>query len=411
MTIDKRVDKEGNLTGWRFRSCVGRDSERRQVWRTYFLPVDDPRITEATPKKQEKQVASIANSWERQQKDEYSKNQSKQDRSKLTLETFIKEVWLPQHVYDGSHKAASVAFYEQLSKSILTYQPLASKALSKITASDIKSYVVHLQTQATTQDGKPISQTSVKRRYETLRNVLNFGLRFGYISDDPFRTLSIKDKPRSSNHEIDYLRPKDVARYMDALSTEPLFWQTLETLLLACGLRRGEVVGLRWEDLDHESRTISINRNITVDPKSPKKYAVGSPKSGHGRTVPIPERLYSMLLELRSERENKLNVKFAPTAYIFCRDTDPAEPLYPCSITTWQSRFIKRHGLPNLSVHDLRHSSATLMLESGSTIKQVQEILGHASPKTTLEFYSAATEEAQRRAVEGVDALLNTKQA
>ena len=82
------------------------------------------------------------------------------------------------------------------------------------------------------------------------------------------------------------------------------------------------------------------------------------------------------------------------------------KPVYPTEPTRWQSKFVKRHNLPNVSPHDLRHTAATLALESGANMKQVQGLLGHADPTTTMQFYSAVTEQAQRRTVEGIESLL-----
>ncbi len=407
MTIEPRTDKTGKVVSFRLRCCVGRDSQRKQIWRTCTIP----RPEGLTPAKERKEVERLAAQWEAEQKAEYERTHSREDRSKLTLATFIQDKWWTQHVMDGSHKSTSIQFYRNLSNSIIEYKPIADKQLAKITAADIKGFIIYLQTRAVTKDGKPLSATTVKRTYETLRNVLNFALRFGYISSDPCQSLSVKDKPRKESHEIDYLKPKDINRFMAALEQEPLFWRTMETVLLVCGLRRGEIVALRWGDVDSDKHELNISRNITVDPSSPKKYAVGSPKSGHGRTVPLPKNLYDMLLALRKEQEEKYGMIFAPSAYVFCRDEDPSEPLYPSTPSLWHSRFIKRHDLPNLSVHDMRHSCATLMLESGSSVKEVQEILGHSSPQTTLSFYSAATEEAQRRSVERLEEMLNVKSA
>ena len=70
------------------------------------------------------------------------------------------------------------------------------------------------------------------------------------------------------------------------------------------------------------------------------------------------------------------------------------------------AQFVKRHHLPNMSPHDLRHTAATLALESGANLKDVQQLLGHADPSTTMAFYTGVTEEAQRRTVEGIESMI-----
>ena len=81
-------------------------------------------------------------------------------------------------------------------------------------------------------------------------------------------------------------------------------------------------------------------------------------------------------------------------------------PIYPTEPTRWTQKFIKRHNLPNVSPHDLRHTAATLAIESGASLKAVQILLGHQDSTTTMDFYAGITEQAQRRTVEGIESLL-----
>ena len=402
MTIEPRTDKAGKVISYRLRCCVGRDGQNRQVWRSCTIP----RPEGLTPKKEEAEVRRQADAWEQSQKAEYERTSEKRDTSKITLAAFIREIWWTQHVMDGSHKPTSISFYKNISDSILEYTPLADKQLQKITAADVKKYIVFLQTKATTKDGQPLSQTTIVRRYQTLRNILNFAIRFRYITDDPCKYLSTKDKPTKQAKAIDYLEPRDAQRFMKALEEEPLFWRTFETVLITCGLRRGEAIGLQWRDIDPEKLTITIQRNITIDANAPEKYSVGTPKSGESRTVPLSPHVYALLQSLKAEQQARFMARIPPTAYIFSRAENPLKPVYPTEPTRWQSKFVKRHNLPNVSPHDLRHTAATLALESGANMKQVQGLLGHADPTTTMQFYSAVTEQAQRRTVEGIESLL-----
>ena len=177
-------------------------------------------------------------------------------------------------------------------------------------------------------------------------------------------------------------------------------------VLITCGLRRGECTGLQWRDIDPDKLTLSIERNVTIDRNSPDKFRVGNTKTGEARTVPLSTRVYAFLMELKWEQETRLQMKLFPSAFIFCRSSDPRKPIYATEPTRWQRKFVERHGLPNVSPHDLRHTAATLSLESGANMKQVQELLGHSDPATTMESYAGITETAQRRTVEGIESLL-----
>ena len=193
---------------------------------------------------------------------------------------------------------------------------------------------------------------------------------------------------------------------MRCLESEPLFWRAFVNVLITCGLRRGECIGLQWRDIDVDKLTLSISRNVTMDKNSPDKIRVGSTKTGESRTVPLSPRVYGLLMQLKREQEERLQMKIMPICYIFSRQADPQRPIYPTEPTRFMRMFIGRHNLPDVSPHDLRHTAATLALEAGANLKEVQQLLGHADPATTMAFYTGVTEEAQRRTVEGIESLI-----
>ncbi|MCR4606417.1 MAG: site-specific integrase [Oscillospiraceae bacterium] len=267
-------------------------------------------------------------------------------------------------------------------------------------------------------EGEPYKKSTIQHHFATLRNIMEYARRFHYIDFDPCQDLSQKEKPHRDKKKVDFLAPKEAVRYMDCLKNEELFWRVFQNVLITTGLRRGEAVGLQWGDIDPEKLTITVQRNVTVDKDSESGYHIGNTKTGESRTVPISERLYKMLMALKADLENKLSekdddgnivtqVSIFPNGFIFNRELDPYTPIYPSTPTRWQSDFVKRHNLPNVSPHDLRHTAATLALESGADLKQVQELLGHKDPSTTMAFYAGVTDEAKRRTVEGIESIIN----
>ena len=160
-------------------------------------------------------------------------------------------------------------------------------------------------------------------------------------------------------------------------------------LLLTTGMRRGELVGLQWRDMDFDAGTVSINRNVAYTPQT--GLVVGTPKTVNSlRTVPLMPSVVSELEELRREVEANYPGADLKTAFLFPNKSGIYAPRTPDSITRRLERFMKRNGLPNLSPHDMRHSCASLLLANGADIKSVQEILGHADASTTLNFYVKA---------------------
>ena len=245
-----------------------------------------------------------------------------------------------------------------------------------------------------------------------------------------------KEKPHRGKKKVDFLEPAQAQRFIKAIEEDhyeatarlqkatkgsdeygkalgkyrtSLYWQCLMNVLITTGLRRGECAGLQWGDLDGEKLTLSISRNVSIDKDSPEKYHIGDTKTGEDRVVPISIRLYGLLMTFKREQEAKYQASLMPSAFIFCSESNPYAPLYPTTVTRHVSKFIKRHNLPNVSPHDLRHTAATLALESGADLKQVQELLGHKDASTTMQFYAGVTDEAKRRTVEGIESLITSK--
>lgn len=398
-TIIKKTDEAGKVVSYKLMCCVGRDDRYKQVWRT--KTIKSPGLT---PRREEKEVERIANEWEIAQKEEFKRNQNKEDKERITLAAFISAHWWVDHVMDGEHTPSSISFYRYMSEDIVEYFG-QKKRLSQIDAEAVKRYIKFLRTEARTKTGKPYSAATVQHHFATLRNIMEYARRFHYIQIDPCQDLAQKEKPHRDNKKVDFLSPDEAKKFMACLDKEPLFWRCLMNVLVTTGLRRGECVGLQWGDIDTEKLTLHISRNITIDRNSPEKYHVGKTKTGEERTVPISKRVYYLLMELKRQQSDVYGV-LLPTAYIFCTAQDPYKPIYPTEPTRWQSKFVKRNNLPRVSPHDLRHTAATLALESGADLKQVQELLGHKDPSTTMAFYTGVTEEAQRRTVEGIESLL-----
>lgn len=257
--------------------------------------------------------------------------------------------------------------------------------------------------------GEPFSRATIQHLFNTLRNILEYAVRFHYIPSDPCRELNQKEKPKLDPKKVDFLSPADARRFMLCLEKEPLYWRCYFNVLITTGLRRGEAIGLQWSDIDGEKMTLTVQRNVTTDKTSETKRHIGTPKTGETRTVPLSPRVYGLLKQLKAEQESKFQADLLPNAFIFCTADDPRLPRRPDEPTRILRKFIQKNHLPNVSPHDLRHTAATLALESGADLKQIQTLLGHSDPSTTMKFYTGVTEEAQRRTVDGIESLIAAK--
>lgn len=409
-TIVAKRNKSGEIISYKIMACVGRDDLYRQVWRTMTIK----RPEGLTPAKEYKEVQRQADAWEQVKREEFNRTHTRGDKTKITLKQFVDEHWMPDHVKDGEHTPQTVAFYEDMSADILDYFGPRQK-IASIDAEAVKRYIKWLRTDARTKPkikkdgkpgkpGRPYAASTIQHHFSTLRNILRYAERLDYISKDPTRKLSDKEKPHREEKPVDFLATDDARRFLACLDEEPLFWRAFMNVLIITGLRRGECVGLQWSDFHADDLTLDIRLNVTIDKNAPGKIHIGKTKGKEGRTVPISARVAELLQEHRREQAN--GGKLLGRAYIFSSPGDPYTPIYPTTPTKWQASFVKRHKLPKVSPHDLRHTAATLALEAGANLKDVQTLLGHKDPATTMKFYAGISRARQRITADGIENLI-----
>jgi integrase len=161
-------------------------------------------------------------------------------------------------------------------------------------------------------------------------------------------------------------------------------------LLLTRGLRRGELCGLRWEAIDLDAGTATIDHTLVV---VDGKMQVSTPKtSSSRRSLPLDPSLVSLLIGHRKRQlEDRLRAggAWTDTGYVFVEQL--GYPYSPEVVSDRFDRLVKSSGLPRIRLHDTRHTAASLMLASGVSVKVVQEMLGHSSPAITLAIYAHTT--------------------
>ena len=371
--------KDGKIISYKFRVCVGRDEFGKQIFRctTWKVP------TGLIPSRMEKAVQKAAAEWEKSVRAEYQKDlldpervrKREIERTKTEFSFFVREVWYPVCICDGEHKPTTTEFYRHISNQIADY--FNGKVLQSISSTDIEKYLIYLHTQYKTKQGKPLSTKTIRHHYCVLGFVFSYALKMQYIWKNPMDRV---DSPKIQRKKVDALTSVEAMRFFTLLNHCPIDFRCMMSLMITTGIRRGELMGLQWGDIDFEGCVISICRNVTYTPVS--GIVVSSPKTFCSiRQIPLIPSVATLLQEFRNNAEgNKQD-------YLFPKDGNPSLARDPNSVTRRVKRFMKLNDLPDMSPHDLRHSCATLLLENGADIKSVQEILGHTNASTTLNFY------------------------
>ena len=396
-SIKENRNKAGEIISYRFRACVGRNDAYKQIFRT--VTIDRPEGM--TPAKERKEVERLAAEWEKKEREAFRQGMSA-EKDKITLAGFIREHWTPDHVENGKHSANGREFFKYTAGIVVEYFGEKMK-LVEVTPERIKRFLKWLRTE------KQYSEATQQHILHTLSNILNYAVRTSYLDRNPTERLAAADKPTVTAKPIDFLTVDEARLFLEALEKAPLFWRAFYNLLLFAGLRRGEALGVKWSDYDAQEKTLTICRNITPDKEADSKKCVKSTKTGRNRVVPIADGLADLLERRREDVIGKYG-KVSPDWFIFGKDEQPDAPLYPTSATTWLRRFERRNGLREVSCHDLRHSAASLGMEAGADLKQVQNLLGHSNPTVTMRFYAGITQERTRRAVQGIENLVRGAQ-
>lgn len=211
--------------------------------------------------------------------------------------------------------------------------------------------------------------TVVLRAYGVLAGILDSAVKGRRLAANPARTP--ENLPRKKPKPRTYLTHDQLA----VLAAEAKY-PTLIRLLGYTGLRWGEAIALRVEHLDLPRKRLMVIENaVQID----QEHDVGTPKSGESRAVSIPEFLVFELRALVKGRE--------PNALLF--DNGRGKYLKrPVSFTGWFAGAVERSGVPTVTIHDLRHTAASLAVSAGVNVKALQRMLGHASAAMTLDVYS-----------------------
>ena len=266
---------------------------------------------------------------------------------------------------------------------------LGHMKLKDIRPVHIQHFVDELVARDTHFDGSPgkLSTTTVHRYYTMICSLMHSAYKLGLIGKNPADRDRIT-LPKNEETPTEIFSEAELSDMLEALETESTQFKLLIHLALNTGCRRGELIGLKWSDINFETGVMNVcrsNYKLSGDPEIRSK----STKTGRSRQIVIPPYCLSMLKSYDD--------------WIFIQAT--GKPMYPTTPTQWFSKFLKRHSLPHRKFHALRHTSATLLLSNGTNIKNVASRLGHTQLKTTNR-YVHAVEQAEREAAATFENLL-----
>jgi integrase len=245
-----------------------------------------------------------------------------------------------------------------------------------------------------------LSARTVSHVHARLRGALNQAVKWGMV---PRNVAALVDPPRVPQSEVTPLDPQQARRLLEVLEGERL--QALFAVPLAAGLRPGEALGLRWQDVNFEAGTINIFQEVQ---RLEGKLRLQELKTRRSRrTISLPNSVLDLLRAHQARQQEArtlLGPEWKETGLVFTTWFGTA--LEPRNVVRSFKRILQKAGLPDIRFYDLRHTCASLLLAQCVHPRVVMEILGHSQISLTMNTYSHVIPQLQQEAASKLDALL-----
>jgi integrase len=279
---------------------------------------------------------------------------------------------------------------------------LGAKRLGELTSIDVKVWHSALLDHGGV-GGRQLSVRSVQYAHRVLHRALADAVRWNLI---PINPASGARAPRLQRGELTVWTAEEAATFLQHVAEERL--AALWVLALHTGMRRGELAGLRWRDVDLEAGTLTVAQQRTT---ANHEVVISAPKGRSQRQIVLAP---ATVAALRQHRALQLRERLAVgeawthTGYVFVDEA--GQPYHPHSYLTMFHRACARADVPPIRIHDLRHTMATLALQAGVHPKVVQEQLGHSAINVTMDVYSHVPQAVRRESASKIAALFGDAQ-
>lgn len=263
--------------------------------------------------------------------------------------------------------------------------------LCKLTQNDLQQFYARLKKggrrRLVEYYGEGLSDRMVRSCHTTCRTALEKAVTEGLITTNP--AIGCRLPPKKAK-EMQVLTQDEIRRFLIQAQDEGYY--ELFLLELTTGMRRGEILGLQWKDVNLDTGELHIRRQVV---KKGAQTLISKPKTKSSiRTILLPPGMVEILAELK---------KNATCDWVFPSPVKEGEPRNPDSLYGRFQKILKRAQCKKVRFHDLRHTFATMALENGMDIKTLSAMIGHISAETTLNIYSHITDTMQRQAAVKID--------
>lgn len=352
--------------------------------------------------------AEAEKAWTAFANDVYTEKIVAKAEGNMTLDNFY--LYWKRNYSEPNHDETTQATHDRVFHRISA--ALGHLKLSSIRPRHIAEFARQLADPSASIDDKPLATSYIKKHMSTLNVILESAVEWGFISSNPAKNVK---SPKGKAEKKTMPTEKELASFLSAIDEYPILkYRLIVALAFTLGLRREEIFGLQWGDIDLEKRTLSINRAVVYVPNAGLR--IKSTKTEKGtRKVPIPESTNTLLLRWRDDiiAENRkkdlpLLSPIKPKAFVFAQ-TD-GTPSHPHSFNSFLRRFCAKINVPLISPHDLRHMYGSYLLAGGVNIATISALMGHTDKSFTMSTYIHEIESMEQQTADIMDIAMKNLQ-
>ncbi|MFE7584345.1 tyrosine-type recombinase/integrase [Streptomyces gardneri] len=304
--------------------------------------------------------------------------------------------WLAYWLDSIVQPRLKLSTYEKYESHVRLYLSpmLGTKRLETLSSPDVRRFLLQLENQTTA--------ATAKESHRVLRTALSAACREELIARN---VAKLVQPPRAASRDLSPWSLDETLTFLAAARQDPLY--AAFVLAIAMGLRRGEIVGLRWNDIDLENRVLLVRQQVQ------RRRGVlynDETKGRRSRAIPLPAMCLAPLRWHRMRQKTTYEATgtdWSSTGYVFATRT--GRPVEPRNVHRSFVRISDTASLRLIRLHDARHGCATLLTSAGVAPRVVMEILGHSQISLTMDVYTHVVQDTQREAISHMDRLLKKR--
>ena len=304
---------------------------------------------------------------------------------RMTLGEWL-DKWLDEYMIFTIRESTLDSYRAMVKNQVKPF--IGGKQIASLTTADMQKFYNKIKKEGRVREhpihGKTLADSMVRGVHMMLHEALDTAVKERLIAKNPTNGTTV---PKCNYPEKQILGDSQLDTFLEAIKGEE-YWDTFFYVEVMTGLRRGEICGLKWQDINFEENKLQVKRSVSV--KKGGGVSIGETKTETGvRSILMPPSV-AEVLQNRKQR--------AITEWVFPNFMHPEQPISPATAYRKLKIILKHAGLPLIRFHDLRHTFATHATHGGVDPKTLAGILGHTNASFTLDTYTHVTSDMQKAA-------------